>query len=229
MIDWHSHVLPDMDDGSRNAEESLKLLSMESEQGVRLVIATPHFDAQEETEAQFLERRERAFRCLQKEMNANHPKILLGAEVRYYPGISQLENLKSLCIEGTSLLLLEMPFSAWTEYTVREVLKLSHFGSVTLILAHVERYFSFQNKSVWKRFSESGILMQANASFFLQFSTRRRALRLLQNAEIRFVGSDCHNTISRPPRLGEAFDIIRNKMGEQFVFQMQEYGYSMLS
>lgn len=228
MIDWHSHILPSVDDGSQSPEESLKLLKMEAEQGVDLVIATPHFYAEEESPEHFLERRKNAFLSLQKQMDADLPKILLGAEVRYYPGISQMQNIKALCIEGTSLLLLEMPFSDWREYTVREVLKLAHSGDITVILAHVERYLPFQNKDVWKRFAESGIFMQANASFFLQFSTKRKALYLLQNAQIRLIGSDCHHTISRPPRMGEAFDVIRKKFGEEFVFQMQEYGYSLL-
>ncbi len=229
MIDWHAHILPNIDDGSQSVEESLKLLTMQAEQGVDMVIATPHFCAEEESPEHFLDRRERSFQSLQKELPLGLPKVLLGAEVQYYPGISQLKNIKSLCIEGTSLILLEMPFSDWTEYTVREVIKLAHSGSVTVILAHVERYLSFQNKSVWKRFSESGILMQVNASFFLQMKTKRKALQLLKNAEVRFVGSDCHNVTARPPRFGEAIDVIRKKFGEQFVLQMQEYGYSLLS
>lgn len=228
MIDWHAHILPGIDDGSQSVEESVKLLNMQSEQGVEVVIATPHFCAEKESVEQFLHRREKSFQCLQKEMASDLPKILLGAEVQYYSGISQLQDIKKLCIEGTSLLLLEMPFSDWTEYTVREVIKLAHSGSVTVILAHVERYLSFQNKAVWKRFSESGILMQVNASFFLELKTKRKALKLLENADVRFVGSDCHNVTSRPPRFGEAFDVIQKKLGEQFIDQMQRYGYSLL-
>ena len=49
MIDWHSHVLPQMDDGSKSAEESLAMLKMQSEQGVDTVIATPHFYANDES------------------------------------------------------------------------------------------------------------------------------------------------------------------------------------
>ena len=228
MIDWHSHILPGMDDGSQNTEESLALLRMQSEQGVEVVIATPHYYAEEEKTDDFLKRRERSFRSLQKSLLPEHPKILLGAEVRYYPGISLMEDIKRLCIEGTSLLLLEMPFSEWTEYTVREVLKLSHFSGVTVILAHMERYLSFQNKDVWKRFRESGILLQVNASFFLQFSTKRKALSFLKNTEVHFLGSDCHNTSSRPPYIGKALEVIRKKFGDHFVYQMQEYGYSLL-
>lgn len=228
MIDWHSHILPQMDDGSQSTEESLALLRMQSEQGVEVVIATPHYYAQQESLSDFLARREQSLGILQENLPSEHPKILLGAEVRYYPGISVMENIKSLCVEGTNLLLLEMPFSEWTEYTVREVLKLSHSCGVTVILAHIERYLSFQNKEVWKRFRESGILMQVNASFFLQFSTKRKALGLLKNAEVHFLGSDCHNTVSRSPRIGEALTLIRKKFGDDFVDQMQGFGYSLL-
>lgn len=228
MIDWHSHILPGVDDGSQSTEESLKLLRKQAEQGVEVVIATPHYYAEEEKLDDFLARRERSFQSLQQELTPDLPKVLLGAEVRYYPGISMMEDIRRLCIEGTSLLLLEMPFSEWTEYTVRDVLKLAHSSGVTVILAHMERYLSFQNKEVWKRFRESGILMQANASFFLQFSTKRKALNFLRNADVRFIGSDCHNMDFRPPRIGEAFELIRKKFGERFASQMQEYGYSLL-
>ena len=229
MIDWHSHILPNLDDGSRSVRESVEILHLQAAQGVETVIATPHFYAGEEDVEHFLNRREKSFQHLKEEIPPGFPKVLLGAEVRYYSGISQLKNIRSLCIEGTSLLLLEMPFSEWTEYTVREVINLAHSGSLTIILAHIERYFGFQNKEVWKRFKESGILMQVNASFFLKWKTRRKALRLLKAADVRFVGSDCHNTVSRPPRIGEAFDIIQKKFGERFLFQIQEYGYSLLN
>lgn len=43
MIDFHSHVLPCMDDGSKSTEESIQMLSMLREQGVETVVATPHF------------------------------------------------------------------------------------------------------------------------------------------------------------------------------------------
>jgi protein-tyrosine phosphatase len=228
MIDWHSHILPKMDDGSQSVEESLALLRMQSEQGVEVVIATPHYYADEEPLDDFLVRRTHSFRVLQEKLPPECPKILLGAEVRYYPGISMMENIKKLCVEGTFLLLLEMPFSEWTEYTVREVLKLSHSCGVTVILAHIERYLSFQNKEVWTRFRDSGILMQVNASFFLQFSTKRKALGLLKNAKVHFLGSDCHNTDSRSPRIGEALNLICKKFGDCFVEQMQDFGYSLL-
>ena len=54
MIDFHSHILPEMDDGSKDVKMSLAMLQMEREQGVTEVVFTPHFYAQQDTVAHFL-------------------------------------------------------------------------------------------------------------------------------------------------------------------------------
>ena len=117
MIDWHSHILPEMDDGSKNVEESLCLMKMLAEQGVDTVIATPHFYANDESVDSFLERRAVSYEKLQTQLSDSLPEVLLGAEVSYYPGISRMADLKRLKIEKTQLLLLEMPMSKWKEYS----------------------------------------------------------------------------------------------------------------
>ena len=78
--------------------------------------------------------------ALKPQLPENAPRILLGAEVRYYQGISRLEGLKKLTVEGSKLLLLEMPMGVWTESMVRELVELSGKSSVRIVLAHVERY-----------------------------------------------------------------------------------------
>ena len=118
MIDWHSHILPGVDDGSRDPDESLELLKMLKAQEIGTVIATPHIHANIESPDQFCERRKAAYEELSGAIPEGMPKIRLGAEVRYYPGIEKMSDLKKLRIEGTKLLLLEMPMSKWTEYTV---------------------------------------------------------------------------------------------------------------
>ena len=60
IIDFHSHILPGIDDGSRNVEESIALLRKEAEQGITHVIATPHFYPQHDTPERFLKRRNEA-------------------------------------------------------------------------------------------------------------------------------------------------------------------------
>ncbi len=228
MIDWHSHILPEMDDGSRDVAESISLINMQVSQGVDTVIATPHFYANDESVDSFLERRKKAFELLKAALPERSPQILLGAEVRYYQGISRLADLKALRIEDSKLLLLEMPTSSWTEYMVRELVEMSGKSSTRIVFAHVERYLNLQKPRVWERIFESGMLMQSNAGFLVSFATRRKALSLLKEGNIHFIGSDCHNVTSRPPQIGKAFEIIQKKFGEEYIRQMNEYGQSLL-
>lgn len=228
MIDWHSHILPCVDDGSRSLEESIALVDALRTQGVDLIVATPHYYANDESVDEFLARRDDSFRCLKGALCENSPEVVLGAEVRYYPGISRMAELKRLRIEGTKQLLLEMPTSKWTEYTVREIIELSGISGINLVLAHIERYFPLQSASVRDRLYESGIQMQVNASCFRDVFLKRRVLRLLDEGYIHFVGSDCHNMSSRPPRMNAAVEAISKRFGNDFLSQMTEYGYSVL-
>lgn len=228
MIDWHSHILPGMDDGSKNIEESLKLIKMLYEQDVDVAVATPHFYANDESVDRFLKRRELSFARLQSQLPESSPKIILGAEVKYYPGISRMSDLKRLKIENTGLLLLEMPVSRWTDYTVEELEELACLGGLKIILAHVERYLPYQSSDIFARLSGSGLLMQVNATYFTEIASRRKALKLLGEGKIQFIGSDTHNISTRPPYIKKAYDIIQKKFGGDFINQMNEYGYAIL-
>ena len=224
MTDFHSHILPKMDDGSRSTEESIAMLKSLFVQGVNRVIATPHFYANDESVSSFLSRRRASFESLAVSAPSSEmPEILQGAEVRYYDGISRLADLKSLCIQGTRLLLLEMPETKWTEYTLRELTDISSDGKVTLVLAHVERYMGFQKSDTFYRLLCNGILMQINAGFVNGFFSRRKAIGLLKKNEVHFLGSDCHNMADRAPNIGKAFDIIKNKLGEDFTESFKSY------
>jgi protein-tyrosine phosphatase len=218
-----------MDDGSHDAAESISLVNMQRLQGIDTVIATPHFYANDETVDSFLDRRKRALDLLKAELPEGPPEIILGAEVRYYQGISRMDGLKALRIEGSKLLLLEMPMSSWTEYMIRELIEMSGRSSIKIVLAHMERYLTLQTQDTWNRILECGILMQANASFFTSFSTKRKALTLLKEDNIHFIGSDCHNVTSRPPQIGKAFETIKKKLGEDYIHQMNEYGSFLIA
>ena len=159
MIDWHCHILPAMDDGSKDVAQSISMLKMLCSQGVDTVIATPHFHANDESVDAFLQRRELSYASLQKEISDLPIQILQGAEVRYYQGISRMHELKKLRIADSKLLLLEMPFGKWTEYMTRELVELSRIGGLQIILAHVERYPSMQSIDGMERILESGIML----------------------------------------------------------------------
>lgn len=204
------------------------MLDMLALQGVKTVIATPHFLADNESVENFLKRRENAFLELKPSLKPEHPEILLGAEVKYYRGISHFEDLSRFCIEGTNLLLLEMPVAKWTEYTVRELEELASSQKVVLILAHIERYIKLQKAEVMQRFYESGIMMQVNASLFRGYFSKKFAFSMLKNNTMHFIGSDCHNLKSRPPKIGEAFKAISEKFGQDYLSQFNEFGKNVL-
>lgn len=228
MIDWHSHILHGVDDGSRSLEECIKLIDMLYKQGVKTVIATPHFIADNSTVEDFLKKRDNAYNELREYLQPQAPKILLGAEVKYYSGISKLEGIKKLKIEQSNILLLEMPINRWTEYTLRELEELSSNSGLTVVLAHIERYLGLQDSKTFKRLLECGILMQANASFFIGMFSRKKALSLLKNGIIHFIGSDCHNIDKRPPKMDVAFSVIEKKFGKNFISQLNKYSYEVL-
>ena len=234
MIDFHSHILPGIDDGSRNVKMSLGMIEELGRQGVDTICATSHFYVTQRTPEHFLERRQEAYELLETVLPDNAPRILLGAEVLYFPGISRLESLPSLCLEGTDVLLLEMPFSEWQEYWVREVCDLALGGEFTILMAHIERYYARQPRKVWDQLLELDVLMQANADYFLQqdsifrFRNRNTALKLMKEGRIHLLGTDTHNLTSRPPRMAEAREVIREGLGQGALDRMDELGEEII-
>lgn len=215
MIDLHAHLLPGMDDGSQSLEESLRMAQASAGQGVTLLAATPHFYAEEEQPSRFLRRRAESARLLKERWGEDLPRLLLGAEIHYFEGISRTRELDGLTLEGTGLLLLEMPFRSWTQRMADEVLELQSGRGYQVLLAHVERYLPQQRPAVWELLRGNGVWMQCNAGFFLGWRTKRRALAMFRRGEIQMLGSDCHNMTTRPPQLGQARAVIEKNLGAE--------------
>lgn len=228
MIDWHSHILPCMDDGSQSVEESIEMLDIQAREGADTVIATPHFYADDESAKDFLQRRDEAYRMLLPHLTGSHPAVVLGAEVRYYKGISRLKELKLLRIGQSKLLLLEMPCTKWSDYTLCELMELSGNGGTRIVLAHAERYLFLQSKPAQRQILDGNFLIQVNSSCLTDFGKRHKAISGLKKGNIHFIGSDCHGTEHRPPRLKKAFEIIEKRFGAEFIGQMDIFGRSML-
>lgn len=209
MIDIHSHVLPGIDDGSKSVEESLAMLRVFAQQKIGCVVATPHFYAMENSPERFIGQRKAAMDRLQAVWQPGLPELRLGAEVLFFEGISHMEEIDALCLGG--VLLLEMPFCPWTDHMVSEVAALRDRRGLTVVLAHIERYLRWQPKELWDELLGMGLLMQCNASFFLDWRTKWKARRMLAEGRIHLLGSDAHNMTSRPPRLGEAMSSLREE------------------
>lgn len=211
MLDIHSHILPKMDDGSKSVEMSLEMLRSSAEQGVTSLVSTSHFYADQESPDRFLRRRAHAVEKLKSELTDSMPEIRLGAEVLYYPGISQSKEIRSLAIEGTSLILIEMPFISWSEKIFEELIAFQYSSRLHIVLAHVERYRGLQSRAIYDQLFEQPFYFQCNAEVFSSYFDRRLAFRLIENGVLHFLGTDCHNTSSRAPNMKIAREAIEKK------------------
>ncbi len=211
MIDFHSHILPGIDDGSRDTDESLDLLRMCSEQGVTKIAATPHFYPDYDTPERFLKRRRESMLRLKERLDDGAPEIILGAEVYYFAGISSNESVGDLRLGNTGILLLEMPFAKWSSSMIAEILDLHGRNGISVMIAHIERYLDFQNDDVWESLLKHGVIIQSNAEFFTNWRTKRRALRMFRSGMIHVLGSDCHNTKDRTENMGKAYEVLNGR------------------
>lgn len=218
ITDFHSHILPGIDDGSRSVEESLGMLRMEARQGIQRIVATPHFYPQQNSPAEFLERRAESARVLQEALAQEPPlpQVYLGAEVYYFQGISDCEQLRELTIEKNSYILIEMPMPPWSDRMYRELQDIHYKQGLNPIVAHVDRYIRpFKTYDIPRRLADMPVLVQANASFFRDRFTRSMAMRMLRQGQIHLLGSDCHNLTTRVPNLDQAVQLIGKQLGEE--------------
>ena len=165
IVDFHSHILPGMDDGSASVAESIALLRMEAEQGIDHVVATPHFYPQKDTPERFLQRRAEAEAALREEMQKHTglPKLSVGAEVFYFPGISDSEAMASLTVDRKRCILIEMPQPPWSDAVYREIQGLYTKRGLIPIIAHIDRYIgAFRTYGSPDRLAEYPVLVQAN-------------------------------------------------------------------
>jgi len=233
MIDFHTHVLPGIDDGSRGTDMSMQMLETSYNYGIDVMVATPHFYIRHTDVESFLRHRKDSYRALMhkaKSRNTPIPDIRLGAEVFYFTGISALEDLDKLCIEGTKYLLLEMPFMEWSEKVIAEVEKIVYDRSITPIIAHLDRYLAFQAHNDYVMdLIRLGAVIQMNGDYVNGLFTRKNAISLIEDEVVNLLGSDCHNMQKRAPNLDKTFSIIRRKCGQEVLDRIDSCGRRILN
>ena len=229
IIDFHTHILPGVDDGSRSTEMSEEMLKREKAQGVDRILLTPHFYADRMRMGSFLTRREEAFDKIKDIATGLGLELQKGAEVAFFPGIGRAEEIETLCIEGTDLMLLEMPFRRWEDADITEVEYLIRRGIVPVI-AHIERFFGYQkSKSIMEELMDMPVLVQVNAECLLGgWSDRRLGINLFKNERAHFLGSDCHNLDSRRPNLEEGRQVLAKKLGQDVLEKIDDLGSEVL-
>ena len=231
MIDFHSHILPGVDDGSDSVEMSVAMLQMEAEQGIEHVVATPHFYAHRHRPEKFLSDRDRAEEALRRELQKypNLPRLSIGAEVFYFHGMSESEFLPQLTIQGTSSIMIEMGRAPWPDAAYRELERIYQQWGITPVIAHVDRYVSpFRTHGILKRLEQMPVLVQANTSFFLKPSTACMAINGLRKGQIQLLGSDCHDLHNRKPDMADAIKVIERRLGIDAITYIREHSSQAL-
>ena len=220
LVDIHSHILPKMDDGAKNTEESRKLLTMLKNQGVECVVATPHFYPMETSLEDFIEKREKSFETLKSEIEGeDFPEIFLGAEVYYFTGIGKSELVKTLAIQNTDYLLLELPAEDITDYLIKDIRDIRENLKIIPIIAHIERYAKMRRfKLLLKLIDEGVCLAQVNTMSVIRRSLSPVAKKLLKRGYISYIASDTHSSEHRPPHFDEAILEIQTTL-DSSIFQ----------
>ncbi len=205
MIDLHTHILPNIDDGAKDEKTSITMLQKEIQQGVSTVVFTPHYYGIKYSPERFFECRSEAFMQI-KEQIPSSMDTRLGAEF-HFTGINVLE-YETLCkfaIEGTKYILFELPFATkWTGALLEKIAEFIDETEFTPIIAHVERYNEvLKNPSLINELVQYGCLIQVNAQAFMDKWEKSFVFALLKRGLVHCVGSDAHDLEGRAPCLGD--------------------------
>jgi len=214
MIDIHSHILPGIDDGSRDMEMTLVMLRNAEKDGTREIVATPHY-LLEYGEATISE-----VKSLVQEVNSIISKE--GINIKVYSGqeVYFNENIINNYLEGkigtindSMYMLVEFSMHKFDD-NIFDILYELQVRNVTPIIAHPERYKPFrEDPSLINEFIDQGYLFQMNAgSITGRFgeSIRKTAHIFLENNIYNFIGSDAHDINNRTTGLRKAIHILND-------------------
>lgn len=234
ILDTHSHILPNIDDGATSVDESIKMLTMLKEQGVTDVIATPHFKMMDLSESidDFLEKRNNAYKKLLDEINKQGldlPKIHLGAEVLLTMDLVEAGGLDRLCIEGTNIILLEMPYYEWQSWMFRIIEDLCSAEGIEIIFAHVDRYVNLVPKQTYEKLFALNHAAQINADFVENKKAIRTLKKWIKEKKISYIGSDCHGIEYRPPHINNFVAKIEKIAGKDFMSRIEMHSSELLA
>lgn len=232
MIDFHSHILPNIDDGSSSVEEALEMLFELKRQGVDCVVATPHFTGGMSVE-EFLKNRDYSYNKLMsaiKEAGESFPKIFLGAEVAVNERLMEKSGIERLCIGGTDCIMTELPVKAWDQLYYQILYTITAKYRLKLIIAHIDRYFSlFGNNQKVIKLAEMQPVFQINTSELNSFRCKK-LLRLMRGLDAKVVfGSDCHNMSVRKPFCGEPLQRVEKWFGTEYLNEIDCFGKQLLN
>ena len=204
MIDIHAHILPSVDDGPSSMEEAMQMARLAYEDGIKMMVATPHNRDVASTSSLS------AVRSLVNQMNQHLEaegigfKILLGMENHLEMDIpEQLEKGMAIPIENTHYILIELPFEVYPFYT-DDVLFQIQLSGLRPIIVHPERTNAIQdNPQILVDLIAKGALSQITSDSIVgRFgkSVEKFTKEILKRNLVHIIASDCHTAYgSRKP------------------------------
>lgn len=228
MIDVHNHLLPAMDDGAASREETLTMCRMASEDGIEVIIATPH-----SYDDKFINH-PNEIRSLVTDLNEQLTaagidlRVLPGMEVRVSAELpNRMENGEILSLNDNGYVLLEFHPAHIPSGFENLVHRLTGFG-YRLIIAHPERNIDVQRHPEYlfkllDVFDPFTILCQLSASSLLDRNGSQSAKTagiLLKNNLAHLIATDAHDSRWRPPVLSRAVRIAAGIVGEEKASKM---------
>jgi len=228
MIDLHNHLLPGIDDGAKQLEETLEFLRIARRDGITTVTATPHmkpglYDNTRETIRQAIARVQEAARGDE----AGEVTLLPGAEVYFTADVTDRARRGELMTvaDGGRYLLLELPYQQ-LPMRVDETIFHLRLAGLTPIMAHPERvaYYLEDFDRVEASVRLGALTQVTGASITGKFGSKARdfALRMLERDLVHIVASDSHDVRYRPPTLSDARAVIARLRGEEAARRMVE-------
>ena len=213
MIDFHNHILPNIDDGSKSLEMSLNMLREAECQGITDVVNTVHFQhpKMDGIEISFEGIRQRVDE-LQNNLDAEGIKIKIhiGSEVFYLPNLVELRENPLCTMGGGRYMLIE--FSVLNlPNNYEDVLFKLKLNGVTPIIAHPERYREIQNNfELIATFIDKGYIIQLDAGSLIGhfgIETKKCVNKIISNGYFHLIGSDAHNDKKRNFCIEKLFEI----------------------
>lgn len=209
MIDFHTHILPGIDDGAKDVSVSAAMLETEKEQGVNEIVLTPHYYGKFYSPTDFVRRRAAAYEKLLA-VAAGEFFFTLGAEIHFSDTLSVNAECRKLAIGDTRYALVELPFGEkWSGSLLTRLRYFMDETELTPVIAHICRYPQLRkNPEALLRLAEMGCLLQVNASAFCDKDSSGFAFAALKHNLVHCLGSDCHNVTDRAPDLKRAEEAI---------------------
>lgn len=207
MVDFHTHVLYGVDDGSRDMQMSLDMLDISRQEGVKHICLTPHYiyGEYEITREDY----EQRFNSLSKSAGSVDLKLHHGLEVYINPDLPSLFKEKKIWgINNSKYLLIELPMQQFPIYTDKVFYQLRLDGAVPII-AHPERNLSIiKNRELLENLIELGTVVQVNSgslSGMYGSMIQKFAEELVKMNMVHLLGSDAHNITKRPPKIKDGY------------------------